>query len=129
MAKPKPGMGRGLSAILSVSTEGTSDSEELRELPVELIVPNPNQPRRRFDQESLESLAGSLGERGVLQPVLVRPRPGGTYELVAGERRWRAASIAGLQPIPAIVREREDAQALEAGADREHGPRRPQPDR
>jgi ParB family transcriptional regulator, chromosome partitioning protein len=114
VAKPKPGMGRGLSAILSVSAEGVKESEEeLRELPVELIVPNPKQPRQRFDQESLESLAGSLGERGVLQPVLVRPRPGGTYELVAGERRWRAAQIAGLQRIPAIVRDREDSQALE----------------
>jgi ParB family transcriptional regulator, chromosome partitioning protein len=114
VAKPKPGMGRGLSAILSVSTEAARDSgEELRELPIELISPNPRQPRRRFDQESLESLAGSLGERGVLQPVLVRPKPGGTFELVAGERRWRAAGIAGLTNIPAIVREREDAQALE----------------
>jgi ParB family chromosome partitioning protein len=107
-------MGRGLGAILSVSAEGAKErEEELRELPIELIVPNPNQPRQRFDQESLESLAGSLGERGVLQPVLVRPKPGGTYELVAGERRWRAAQIAGLQRIPAIVRAREDAQALE----------------
>ncbi len=115
MAKPKPGMGRGLGAILSVSAEGAQQSEEqLRELPVELISPNPKQPRRRFDQDSLQALAGSLGERGVLQPVLVRPRPGGSYELVAGERRWRAARIAGLQNIPAIVREREDAEALEA---------------
>jgi ParB family chromosome partitioning protein len=115
VAKPKPGMGRGLDAILSVSAEGSQQSEEqLRELPVELISPNPKQPRRRFDQESLQALAGSLGERGVLQPVLVRPRPGGSYELVAGERRWRAARIAGLRNIPAIVREREDAEALEA---------------
>jgi ParB family chromosome partitioning protein len=107
-------MGRGLSAILSVSAEGAKKSEEeLRELPIELISANPKQPRRRFDEESLQSLAGSLGERGVLQPVLVRPKPDGTYELVAGERRWRAARIAGLQRIPAIVREREDAQALE----------------
>ncbi|MGO9881510.1 MAG: ParB N-terminal domain-containing protein, partial [Solirubrobacteraceae bacterium] len=103
MAKPKPGMGRGLDAILSVSAEGVQQSDEqLRELPVELIAPNPKQPRRRFDQESLEALAGSLGDRGVLQPVLVRPRPGGSYELVAGERRWRAARIAGLRSIPAI---------------------------
>lgn len=115
MAKPRPGMGRGLGAILSVSAEGAHEgSEQLRELSVELISPNPKQPRRHFDQDSLEALAGSLGERGVLQPVLVRPRPGGSYELVAGERRWRAARIAGLQSIPAIVREREDAQALEA---------------
>jgi ParB family chromosome partitioning protein len=114
VAKPKPGMGRGLSAILSVSAEGAKDGEEeLRELPIELISPNPKQPRRRFDEESLQALAGSLGERGVLQPVLVRPKPGGTYELVAGERRWRAARLAGLERIPAIVREREDAQALE----------------
>ncbi len=115
MAKPKPGMGRGLSAILSVSTESASSAaEELRELPLELIVANPRQPRRGFDNEALEALAGSLDEQGVLQPVLVRPRPGGTYELVAGERRWRAAQIAGLETIPAIVREREDAAALEA---------------
>jgi ParB family chromosome partitioning protein len=107
-------MGRGLEAILSVSAEGAKDAkEELRELPIELISPNARQPRRRFDEESLQTLAGSLGERGVLQPVLVRPKSGGTYELVAGERRWRAARIAGLPSIPAIVREREDAQALE----------------
>jgi ParB family chromosome partitioning protein len=115
VAKPKPGMGRGLGAILSVSSEGPGAGEEqLRELSVELISPNPNQPRRHFDQDALEALAGSLGERGVLQPVLVRPRAGGGYELVAGERRWRAARIAGLERIPAIVREREDAEALEA---------------
>ena len=114
MARPKPGMGRGLSAILSVSGEAPGDDgQELREVPLELISPNPQQPRRRFDQDSLELLAQSLGERGVLQPVLVRPKPGGTYELVAGERRWRAAQIAGLQSVPAIVRERQDAQALE----------------
>jgi ParB family chromosome partitioning protein len=107
-------MGRGLDAILSVSTEGgVTREEELRELPVDLIAPSPTQPRRRFDQDALQALAGSLGERGVLQPVLVRPRPGGTYELVAGERRWRAAQIAGLTTIPALVRPRDDAEALE----------------
>jgi ParB family chromosome partitioning protein len=105
-------MGRGLDAILSVSSEAQTTSE-LRELPVELVVANPNQPRRRFDEEALNALAGSLGERGVLQPVLVRPRPGGTYELVAGERRWRAAQIAGLTEIPALVRPRDDAATLE----------------
>ncbi len=115
MARPRPGIGRGLGAILSVSAEGVpAEEEQLRELALEQIAPNPRQPRRRFDQESLESLAGSLGERGVLQPVLVRPRADGGYELVAGERRWRAARIAGLQSIPAIVREREDVEALEA---------------
>ena len=114
MAKPKPGMGRGLDAILSVSTDGAvARDDELRELPVDLIAPSPTQPRRHFDQDGLQALAGSLGERGVLQPVLVRPRPGGTYELVAGERRWRAAQIAGLTTIPALVRPRDDAEALE----------------
>jgi ParB family chromosome partitioning protein len=114
VAKPKPGMGRGLDAILSVSAEGAKTrADELRELPVELIAPNPKQPRRRFDEEALQALAGSLGERGILQPVLVRPKAGGTYELVAGERRWRAAQIAGLKTVPALVRARADAEALE----------------
>jgi ParB family chromosome partitioning protein len=108
-------MGRGLGAILSVSAaEPRSGAEELRDLPVELIAPNPRQPRRDFDRDALEALAGSLGEQGVLQPVLVRPRAGGTYELVAGERRWRAAKLAGLEAIPALVRERADAASLEA---------------
>lgn len=113
MASPKRGMGRGLDAILSVSASA-NPLEQLRELPVSSIAPNPNQPRRRFDEQALNDLAGSLGERGVLQPVLVRPKPDGTYELVAGERRWRAAQLAGLKQIPALVREREDAEALEA---------------
>jgi ParB family transcriptional regulator, chromosome partitioning protein len=106
-------MGRGLSAILSVSGESSAAEGELRQLPVELISANPRQPRRRFDEEALQALAESLGERGVLQPVLVRPRSGGTYELVAGERRLRAAVIAGLSSIPALVRDREDSVALE----------------
>ena len=114
MAKPKRGMGRGLEAILSVSSEGVKGREdELRALPVDVIVPNPAQPRRRFDEDALQALAGSLGERGILQPVLVRPRADGRYELVAGERRWRAAQIAGLTEIPAIVRLHDDAAALE----------------
>jgi ParB family transcriptional regulator, chromosome partitioning protein len=114
VARPRRGMGRGLEAILSVADAGmASPLDELREVPVELIAPSSNQPRRRFDDQALEALAGSLGERGVLQPVLVRPQPGGRYELVAGERRWRAAKIAGLQAIPALVRGSGDAEALE----------------
>jgi ParB family transcriptional regulator, chromosome partitioning protein len=106
-------MGRGLAAILSVSERSADVETELREIPVELIRPNPAQPRKRFDEDALQSLAGSLGERGVLQPVLVRPRPGGTYELVAGERRWRAAQLAGLERIPALVQAHDDAASLE----------------
>lgn len=113
MARPKPGMGRGLEAILSASGGDAGPGQELRELPVELIVANPKQPRRHFDEQGLTALAASLGERGVLQPVLVRPRPDGTYELVAGERRWRAAQIAGLSEIPALIRAREDSETLE----------------
>ena len=105
------GMGRGLAAILSVSEP--SDTDELRDLPVDLITPNPHQPRRAFDETALESLATSITENGVLQPVLVRPLAGGTYELVAGERRWRAARLAGLERLPALVRDRDDATSLE----------------
>jgi ParB family chromosome partitioning protein len=106
-------MGRGLAAILAVSETSEQDGPELRELAIELVSPNPDQPRRRFDEDSLQALAESVRDRGVLQPVLVRPRAGGTYELVAGERRWRAAQIAGLQTLPAIVQKRDDAQSLE----------------
>ncbi len=112
MARPKPGMGRGLEAILSVSA-AAGTREELREVPVSSISPNPRQPRRRFEEESLQALAGSLGERGVLQPVLVRPAAAGAYELIAGERRWRAAQLAGMETIPALVRPHDDAAALE----------------
>jgi ParB family transcriptional regulator, chromosome partitioning protein len=110
------GMGRGLAAILSVSkpAEGAqAPPAELRELPVELVRPNPAQPRKRFDDEALQGLAGSLAERGVVQPILVRPVAGGTFEIVAGERRWRAAQLAGLDRIPAVVRDHDDAASLE----------------
>jgi ParB family chromosome partitioning protein len=114
MPEPQRGMGRGLAAILSISEAGArDDAPELREVAVELIRPNPAQPRKRFDDDALNALAESLAERGVLQPVLVRPRPGGSYELVAGERRWRAARLAGLETMPALVQHREDEASLE----------------
>jgi ParB family chromosome partitioning protein len=105
-------MGRGLAAILSVSSTDVADAD-LRNVPVAEIAPNPKQPRTQFDDAALAALAGSLEERGVLQPVLVRERAGGGYELIAGERRWRAAQLAGLAEIPAIVREADDAASLE----------------
>lgn len=109
---PPRGMGRGLAAILSVS-DAPADTDELRELAVELIEPNPNQPRTVFDDEALTSLSESIAVNGVLQPVLVRPLAGGRFELIAGERRWRAAKLAGLEKVPALVRERDDAASLE----------------
>src|SRR4051812_27463280 len=107
------GMGRGLAAILSASGEMGEDDVHLRDVPVEMIVPNPKQPRQRFDEATLAGLAESVRRRGVLQPVLVRPLPGGTYELIAGERRWRAAQLAGLESVPAMVRPHDDAESLE----------------
>jgi ParB family chromosome partitioning protein len=104
-------MGRGLSAILAVAPR--EEPEEFRQIATELIVANPHQPRSSFDEASLLGLAESIRARGVLQPVLVRPIPGGTYELIAGERRWRAAKMAELETLPAIVRYHDDAASLE----------------
>jgi ParB family transcriptional regulator, chromosome partitioning protein len=108
------GMGRGLAALLASPEFGGGEPElDLRHVPLELIRPNPRQPRRDFDEGALVSLADSLRERGVLQPVLVRPVAGGTYELIAGERRWRAAQLAELETVPALVRPHDDAESLE----------------
>jgi ParB family chromosome partitioning protein len=104
-------MGRGLSAILS--SKGESQPDGLREIAVELIRPNPHQPRTEFDAEGLTALAESIKARGVLQPIVVRPVPGGTYELIAGERRLRASKLADLATIPAVVRDTGDAERLE----------------
>ena len=111
MADKSKGMGRGLAAILAAAPR--EEQEDLRQIPLELIAPNQHQPRRQFDEESLVALADSIRARGVIQPVLVRPVAGGRYELVAGERRWRAAQIAELETIPAVVRPHDDAESLE----------------
>lgn len=103
-------MGRGLSAILP---RARSDEAGLREVPVELIDPNPRQPRRDFDEEALLALSESIRARGVLQPVVVRPLASGRYELVAGERRLRASKLAELETIPAVVREADDWERLD----------------
>jgi ParB family chromosome partitioning protein len=95
------------------AASGSHAVQELRALPVQLIDPNPSQPRQHFEETALHALADSIRERGVLQPVLVRPRPGGRYQLVAGERRWFAAQIAGLEQIPALVCRYDDAATLE----------------
>jgi ParB family chromosome partitioning protein len=105
-------MGRGLAAILPESVAG-EEVGDLRELPVGLIKPNPKQPRTSFDPEALAGLAASIESSGVVQPLLVRPLHDGSYELIAGERRWRAARQAGLEKVPAIVRDSEQAERLQ----------------
>lgn len=109
------GLGKGLSALIpaDVATTAKGDGPALREVPVGDIVPNPHQPRVHFDEESLADLSASIREVGVLQPVLVRQTGKSSYELIAGERRWRAARRAGLSVIPAIVREASDMASVE----------------
>ncbi len=104
------GIGRGLAAILPAATD---NEDTLQRIPLDLIAPNPRQPRKAFGETELRELADSLREHGVLQPVLVRPLAGGRYELLAGERRWRAARLAGLERIPAVVRDAPEGDGLE----------------
>jgi len=105
------GMGRGLAAILPESSAG---GPELRELDVTQIEPNPDQPRAQFDAAALDALAGSIGSVGLLQPLIVRPLDDGRFELVAGERRWRAAQKAGIDRVPAVVRTSPEDERLQA---------------
>jgi ParB family chromosome partitioning protein len=111
MAERRRGMGRGLAAILPESSAG---GPELRELDVTEIEPNPEQPRAKFDAAALDALAGSIGSVGLLQPLIVRPLDDGRYELVAGERRWRAAQKAGIGRVPAVVRSSPEDERLQA---------------
>jgi ParB family chromosome partitioning protein len=106
-------MGRGLAAILPSKTTASESESALRQIPVDLIRPNPDQPRKEFNGESLLALAESIEAKGVLQPLVVRALPGGTYELIAGERRLRASKIAKLEQVPAIIRDAEGAERLE----------------
>jgi ParB family chromosome partitioning protein len=107
------GLGKGLGALIPPGGEEGVDAGGLEELPIASIEPNRYQPRDYFDEEALGSLADSIREVGVLQPILVRPAGEGRFELIAGERRWRAARRVGLQTIPALVRETDDSTALE----------------
>jgi ParB family chromosome partitioning protein len=107
---PRRGLGRGLEVLI-----GGAGQAELLHLPVEMVHANPRQPRRRFEPEATSGLAASIRHQGVLQPVVVRPRPDGGYELIAGERRWRAAREAGIPTIPAVVRHTDDRDTLLLG--------------
>jgi ParB family transcriptional regulator, chromosome partitioning protein len=111
VAERKRGMGRGLAAILP---EADAGGPELRELDVTEIEPNPDQPRAKFDAGALDALAGSISSVGLLQPLIVRPIDGGRYELVAGERRWRAAQKAGINRVPAVIRTSPEDERLQA---------------
>jgi ParB family transcriptional regulator, chromosome partitioning protein len=120
MADTRRGLGRGLSALLGDTAavgarEGSPSSETPQQLPLDRLHPNPDQPRRHFGESELAELAESIREHGVLQPILVRPAPGasGDYQIVAGERRWRAARQAGLQFAPVLVRTLDDAEVAE----------------
>jgi len=112
MVNRQHGLGRGLGALLSSPGPASSAEPSTLELPIDAITPNPKQPRKDFDDKALRDLAESLKQSGLLQPVVVR-RVGEAYQLVVGERRWRAAKMAGIERIPAVVREASDAQSLE----------------
>jgi len=105
------GLGRGLEALLSADTVPETD-RVIREIPIDLIDPNRDQPRKRFDEQSMRQLADSILQAGVLQPILLRPVEG-RYQIIAGERRWRAARLAGLDTIPAILREEDALRRME----------------
>lgn len=110
------GLGKGLSSIIPGAELADADVTQgavLSDVPVAAVSPNPNQPRVHFDEESLIELAASITEMGVLQPILVRPIDDGAFELIAGERRWRAAQRAGLSTIPAVIRMTDDASSVE----------------
>ena len=109
----RSGLGKGLGALIPNDLTAPSDDATLRELQVSQIEPNQHQPRAQFDEEALVSLTDSIRELGVLQPILVRPAGHDRYELIAGERRWRASKRAGLQTIPAIVRKIDETTSLE----------------
>jgi ParB family chromosome partitioning protein len=107
-APQRRGLGRGLELLVG----GVAEGQQLAQIPVGEIAPNSRQPRRRFEPEATAGLAESIRRQGLLQPVIVRPRAGGGYELIAGERRWRAARDAGIESVPALVREADDRDSL-----------------
>ena len=117
--KRRSSLGRGLNALFGETApedfEPLRKGEQPRHLPIEFVTPGRFQPRRKFDPEAIQSLVDSVRERGILQPLLVRQHPddGSIFEIIAGERRWRAAQLAGLHQVPVVIRELSDREALE----------------
>lgn len=107
------GNGRGLDALIDTGEVRTQGSSNLNEIALDNIEPNPNQPRREFDEEALKELANSIREIGIIQPITLRQVDGGKYQIIAGERRWRASQMAGLRTIPAYVRTVQDENVME----------------
>ena len=107
------GLGKGLGALLGDFEEITAEKSAYQMLPIYKLEPNPDQPRRDFDEEELQALADSVTEHGIIQPLTVRQLPSGYYQIIAGERRWRAARIAGLSEVPVVVIEADDKKAME----------------
>lgn len=112
MATKQRGLGRGLGALIDDFSVSPAQ-ETITKLPLQKVEPNPNQPRRSFDEEELQALADSIAEHGILQPLAVRALEGGYYQIIAGERRWRAARMAGLDEVPVVVLEADDRTVME----------------
>ena len=112
MAQPK-GLGRGLGALLGDFQETSPEQSNYRMLPLHRIEPNPDQPRKDFDEEALQELAESISVHGLIQPLTVRETGAGYYQIIAGERRWRACRLAGISEVPAVVMEADDRKAME----------------
>ena len=107
------GKGKGLDALIDTGNIQTEGSSNLNEIPINLIEPNPNQPRREFDEEAMNELATSIREVGIITPITLRQMPEGKYQIIAGERRWRASQIAGLTALPAYIRTVDDENVME----------------
>lgn len=113
MAKGRGGLGRGLESLFEDVAPSFESDTRIETLPLREIEPDPGQPRKTFDDETLAELSASIAEHGLLQPIAVRPKPSGGYLIVAGERRWRASRMAGLTEVPVIVKDVTDEQAME----------------